>query len=447
MWQTQAAPDLQAKQSKRRRKQNGEPAALHKSLKPKKKARRKNKSKPHLAAERSRDVQPLHSYAKILTPADYETLRKLAWSSRTQTDYTASVAKPAYKKVYNEAMRTLHEGFGTDLTKLNYTDIKFQTLSKLRHDTAKFFGYKHLAFDRQAQKLANTYSGDQTTFKRKFHTLYRYRFERQFQTELGAVDLAGQSAKSWLEIQASKADYPNLRYDAVNDGRTRAEHRGWDGIILPIDHPFWKTHFPPNGWKCRCVVTQTDEKVSHLNSAGKDTDPDNPPPFKKGSEPFSNNPAVSGKVFNGSRYFRAAEKSKGFADQQTEIRGAIRDVHKAEIKMPFKTIQTNIKGKEIKISNSIKKDVVKHNNGTMPNSLRDDLMFDVENVLKNLILKPQYAEVENRKPEQHKDVKHFTYYNFKYLDTEMFLIVKVWGRKGMKDSLYVILDHEPEINE
>lgn len=45
-----------------------------------------------------------------------------------------------------------------------------------------------------------------------------------------------------------------LVYDAVNDDRTRPEHAAMDGITLPLDHPFWRTHFPPNGWYCRCTV-------------------------------------------------------------------------------------------------------------------------------------------------------------------------------------------------
>ena len=40
------------------------------------------------------------------------------------------------------------------------------------------------------------------------------------------------------------------------DERTREEHRRWHNLILPVDHPFWQTHYPPNGWKCRCQVRQ-----------------------------------------------------------------------------------------------------------------------------------------------------------------------------------------------
>lgn len=34
----------------------------------------------------------------------------------------------------------------------------------------------------------------------------------------------------------------------------RIVHLGWDGLVLPPDHPFWATHAPPNGWGCSCYV-------------------------------------------------------------------------------------------------------------------------------------------------------------------------------------------------
>lgn len=35
----------------------------------------------------------------------------------------------------------------------------------------------------------------------------------------------------------------------------RPLHLSWDGLTLPHDHPFWATHWPPNGWGCHCRVT------------------------------------------------------------------------------------------------------------------------------------------------------------------------------------------------
>ncbi|WP_439532044.1 phage minor head protein [Polymorphobacter sp.] len=65
----------------------------------------------------------------------------------------------------------------------------------------------------------------------------------------------------WDRIQASKATLPFLRYSAVMDGRTRPLHALWHGTILPVDHPWWLTHFPPNGWRCRCTVVQLNARM------------------------------------------------------------------------------------------------------------------------------------------------------------------------------------------
>lgn len=71
----------------------------------------------------------------------------------------------------------------------------------------------------------------------------------------------------WRRIQASKEALPFLAYSAVRDRRTRPLHALWGGllpgttrIILPVDHPFWLTHFPPNGWNCRCTVIQLSQR-------------------------------------------------------------------------------------------------------------------------------------------------------------------------------------------
>ncbi len=39
----------------------------------------------------------------------------------------------------------------------------------------------------------------------------------------------------------------------------RPHHVALDGLTLPQDHPFWKTHYPPNGWGCNCFVVGADD--------------------------------------------------------------------------------------------------------------------------------------------------------------------------------------------
>lgn len=35
----------------------------------------------------------------------------------------------------------------------------------------------------------------------------------------------------------------------------RPLHVAWDGLTLPADHPWFRTHYPPNGWGCQCYIT------------------------------------------------------------------------------------------------------------------------------------------------------------------------------------------------
>ena len=60
----------------------------------------------------------------------------------------------------------------------------------------------------------------------------------------------------WQRIERLKDSMPYLRYVAVLDSRTRPQHSAWHGTVLPVGHAFWHTHYPPNGWYCRCLVQQ-----------------------------------------------------------------------------------------------------------------------------------------------------------------------------------------------
>ncbi len=64
----------------------------------------------------------------------------------------------------------------------------------------------------------------------------------------------------WAQIVRLAESRPYLRYKAVLDERTRPLHRAWDDVVLRWDDPWWQTHFPPNGWNCRCTIQQLSER-------------------------------------------------------------------------------------------------------------------------------------------------------------------------------------------
>lgn len=71
-----------------------------------------------------------------------------------------------------------------------------------------------------------------------------------FDTNMRTAHMAGR----WEQLQANKDRRPFLQYRTAGDARVRPLHRQWNGLVFPIDDAFWQTHYPPNGWNCRCTV-------------------------------------------------------------------------------------------------------------------------------------------------------------------------------------------------
>ncbi|MEX2155104.1 MAG: phage minor head protein [Gemmatimonadaceae bacterium] len=117
------------------------------------------------------------------------------------------------------------------------------------------------------------------------------------------------SAGRWEQIDRTKKRRPYLRYIHSGALNARHQHKAWHGLVLPIDHVFWKTHFPPNGWHCGCWAQQLSDR--DLERYGYQVSPDpevrytvwrNPRTGEKrrvpvGVDPgFDYNPGVAGRA-------------------------------------------------------------------------------------------------------------------------------------------------------
>lgn len=64
--------------------------------------------------------------------------------------------------------------------------------------------------------------------------------------------------------------FPFWQYQTLGDGGVRPSHAALDGVVLPHDHPFWKSHTPPWDWGCRCQFTPlSEDDVDELRDQDK----------------------------------------------------------------------------------------------------------------------------------------------------------------------------------
>lgn len=67
-----------------------------------------------------------------------------------------------------------------------------------------------------------------------------------YQTNLSTSYAAGRL----VQLQ----DFPLWVYRHGGSRDPRPQHLAWNGLTLPANHKFWKTHYPPSAWGCTCYV-------------------------------------------------------------------------------------------------------------------------------------------------------------------------------------------------
>jgi len=117
----------------------------------------------------------------------------------------------------------------------NYQEMRDLTLA-LKDEKGKLREFE--VFKTEAQKVCDKYN------------------ETWLRTEYEMSVASSQNAARWVEFTKDAKDIPFLKYQTVGDDAVRATHAVLDGIVRNIKDAFWSTHYPPNGWGCRCEVLQ-----------------------------------------------------------------------------------------------------------------------------------------------------------------------------------------------
>lgn len=111
---------------------------------------------------------------------------------------------------------------------------------------------------------------------------FRHQF-KEIVAKHGWTGFTGEGSKAGVAWRAKVIYDTNMR-QAYNAGRwqqlqrfdvwvyrhgdsrsPRPEHLSWNGLALSKDDPWWQTHFPQNGWGCKCRVEGYSKVRAKLN--------------------------------------------------------------------------------------------------------------------------------------------------------------------------------------
>lgn len=149
------------------------------------------------------------------------------------------------------------EGYETPLFGPSWTEQDNALLTRTRHNFFAFSGAKTYAQMREMAAAVYDAEGNIVPWdqyrRRALQINSRYNLT-YLEAERQAVIAAGTQGSRWVEIEATRSTHPYLEYVTARDSHVREEHRPLDGIVLPVDDPFWDAYYPPNGWRCRCTT-------------------------------------------------------------------------------------------------------------------------------------------------------------------------------------------------
>jgi hypothetical protein len=89
------------------------------------------------------------------------------------------------------------------------------------------------------------------------------RLKKIYETNIRHTHADGQ----WQRIQEYKEVFQYLVYDANNSQVPRIEHSEYNRLCLKADDVFWQSHYPPQGYGCKCRVYAVTENQMKKDSS------------------------------------------------------------------------------------------------------------------------------------------------------------------------------------
>ena len=196
-----------------------------------------------------------------MTSQEIEQILRMIYSGV----YTPSnLPLPLYNFLTTKLEKGLFQGFGGKLDDFVLRSPNWQMVSDLRLNIYEFSAAKTFQEVLDIQSAIVDPDGfirPFADFKETADEMWDMYNQTHLETEYNTAINQSLSAREWSDLEESGAK--NLMYQTQNDANVREEHAALDGLVYPINDPFWNTYMPLNGWNCRCFVVEAfDEPVS-----------------------------------------------------------------------------------------------------------------------------------------------------------------------------------------
>lgn len=117
-------------------------------------------------------------------------------------------------------------------------------------------------------------------------------FRTNMQTALNAGHYKSMTDETTMKLR------PYWRYRTAGDGHVRESHAVMEGRVYRADDPIWDVWYPPNGFRCRCMVVSLSKKQVERMGLHVETEAPYDVDYSTGEiltkfpdKGFSNNPA------------------------------------------------------------------------------------------------------------------------------------------------------------
>lgn len=291
---------------------------------------------------------------------------------------------------YAQYREAIAEGTGMLATSTELGSPNFKMLKNLQTNAGTFAAFKTRHHMRELVAELRDQEGNLRSFNQYMQATKAINEKYKLQwakTEYDTAVRSSRMATVWSNIQQTADIYPNIKYLRTRSANEDPQHLQWVGTILPINHPFWSTHFPPNRWGCKCSAEPTDDFVTDVPPGMPD-------------EGFDFNPGADGMVFNVDKHPYSKMPKKDRVQAAKEARHAL-------VKYELKASRNKAKAaglfdKKIKTP-ALPTPVQLNRNSWDKNGGSDPYFFDRINILDNIVdvlATCSYVMAENKKEKQ-----------------------------------------------